>query len=50
METPKNQNAASTSNMLKRLLEDEAYLKALEIIERAERNAYKNGCYGNDDE
>ena len=50
METPKKPNVHNTSNTLKQLLQDEAYLKAMEIIEQAEKNAYKNGCYGDDDE
>ena len=50
MEIPKKPNARNTSSTLKQLLQDEAYLKALEIIEQAERNAYKNGCYGDDNE
>lgn len=50
METPNKQNARNTSNTLKRALQDEAYLKALEMMERMEKNAYKNGCYGDEDE
>jgi hypothetical protein len=49
MDTPKKQDVQGTSSMLKQLLQDEAYLKALEMMERIERNAYKNGCYGSDE-
>lgn len=45
METPKKHNAQNTSNTLKQALENEAYLKALEVIERAYKNAVKNGLY-----
>jgi hypothetical protein len=31
-------------------LQDEAYLKALAMMERIEKNSYKNGCYGYDEE
>ena len=50
METPKKQDVPRTSNTLKQHLEDEAYLRAYELMERLENNAYKNGFYGNDDE
>lgn len=50
METPKKQNVQGTSNTLKRHLQDEAYLRALEMMERIENAAYKNGYYGTDDE
>ena len=49
METPKKQNAQCTSNTLKQALQDEAYLRALEMMERIENTAYKNGYYGSDD-
>ena len=45
METPKKHNAQNTSNMLKEVLQNEGYLKALRIIERAEKNALRNGLY-----
>lgn len=45
METPKKQNAQDTSNTLKKFLQDEDFLRALELIERAEKNSLKNGFY-----
>ena len=50
MENPNKQNARNTSNTLKQLLQDEAYLRALEIVERSERFAYKNRCYGDNED
>jgi hypothetical protein len=50
METPNKLNAHNTSNMLKQYLQNEAYLRALNIIERIERNTYKNGYYGSENE
>jgi hypothetical protein len=49
METPNKQNAHSTSSMLKQVLQDEAYLKAQEMMERMENTRYKNGDYGSDE-
>ena len=49
METPKKQNAQCTSSTLKQALQDEAYLRALEMMERIENTAYKNGYYGSID-
>ena len=46
METPKKQDVPSTSNTLKQHLENEAYLRAYELMERIEKTAYKNGYYG----
>ena len=39
METPNEQNAHNTSSMLKQVLQDEAYLRALDIMERMENMA-----------
>lgn len=50
METPKKQNAQNTSNMLKRALNDKAYLKALDRMIQIQKNALKNGLYLIDDE
>lgn len=50
METPKKQDVRRTSNTLKKHLEDEAYLRAYELMERLERIAYKNGYYGDDED
>ena len=50
METPKKQDVPCTSNTLKQHLENEAYLRAYELMERLENDAYKNGFYGDDDE
>lgn len=49
METPNKQNARNTSNTLKQHLQNEAYLRALEMMERIENTAYKNGYYGSID-
>ena len=49
METPKKQDVHSTLNTLKQHLQNEAYLRALDMIERIEKNTYKNGYYGSDD-
>lgn len=48
MDTPKKQNVQGTLNTLKQALQDEAYLRALAVMERLENNAYRNGCYGDD--
>ena len=50
METPNEQNARSMSSMLKQVLQDEAYLRALDMMERMENTRYKNGEYGSDEE
>jgi hypothetical protein len=49
METPNKLNARNTSNTLKQHLQNEAYLRALEMMERIENATYKNGYYGSDD-
>lgn len=41
METPKNQDAHSTSSTLKNFLNDETYLKALHMFENAQRKLIK---------
>ena len=45
METPKKQNAQNTLNTLKQCLQNEAYLKAQEMMINAYKNAVKNGLY-----
>lgn len=50
METPKKLNAQCTSSTLKQALQDEAYLRALAMMERIEKNSYENGCYGYDED
>ena len=50
MEIPNEQNARNTSNMLKQHLQNEAYLRALDMMERIENATYKNGYYGSDEE
>ena len=50
MDTPKKQNVQGTLSTLKQALQDEAYLKALAVMERLENNAYKNGFYGDDED
>ena len=45
METPKQNNAQDTSNTLKRALNDSNYLKAMDKIVTACRNAIKRGLY-----
>ena len=49
METPNKQNAQNTLNTLKQCLQNEAYLRALDMMERIENATYKNGYYGSDD-
>lgn len=49
METPNKQNARSMSSTLKQVLQDEAYLRAQDIMERMENTRYKNGDYGSDE-
>ena len=49
METPKKQDVHSTSNTLKQHLQNEAYLRALDMMERIENATYKNGYYGSED-
>ena len=49
MEIPNKQNARCTSNTLKQILQDEAYLKAHSLMEKIERDIYKNGYYGSDE-
>jgi hypothetical protein len=48
METPNKQNARSMSSTLKQVLQDEAYLRAQELMIRAHKNAIKNGLYPTD--
>lgn len=50
MGTSRKRPARGTSNTLKKLLNDPDYLKAYNILERAEKNALKNGLYSIDDE
>ena len=50
MEIPNEQNAHSTSNTLKQALQNEAYSKAYELMERLENERYRNGWYGTDNE
>ena len=50
METPKKQNAQNTSSTLNQLLKDEAFLRALRLMEKIEKNTYKNGYYGSEEE
>lgn len=45
METPKKHNVQNTSSTLRQALENEAYLRALELMHRAEQNALRNGLY-----
>lgn len=45
-ETPNKENARNTSTTLKKCSEDPAWLKAYEIIKRAEEYILKNKCYG----
>ena len=45
METPNEHNAQDMSNTLKRALNDSNYLKAMEKIVTAYKNAIKNGLY-----
>lgn len=49
METPNKLNAHNTSNTLKQHLQNEAYLRALDMMERIENATYKNGYYGSED-
>jgi len=45
METPNKHNAQDMSNTLKRALNDNNYLRAMEKIVTAYKNAIKNGLY-----
>ena len=45
METPKKHRAQGTFTTLKDALNNENYLRALELIERAQKNSLKNGFY-----
>lgn len=45
METPDKQSVRATLSTLKKALNDSNYLKALEKIVEAHRNAIKNGLY-----
>jgi hypothetical protein len=47
-ETPKKHRAQDMSNTLKSALQDEAYLKAMDLLIRAHKNAIKNGLYSTD--
>lgn len=48
METPKKQNVQNTSNMLKQYLQNEDYLKALELMEKHQKIRLNNGLYPTD--
>jgi hypothetical protein len=48
MEIPKKHRAPGTSSTLKLALQDEAYLRAQELMIRAHKNAIKNGLYPTD--
>lgn len=48
METPKKQNAQSTSNTLKQALQNEDYLKAQELMSRHQKIRLENGLYPTD--
>lgn len=48
METPKKHHVHGTSNTLKRALSDENYLKALAMMEKAQRNRLINKLYPED--
>lgn len=50
MENPKKQPVQGTSNTLKQCLQNKDYLKALEKMIRASKNAIKYGCYSAKDE
>lgn len=50
METPKKHNALGMLNTLKQALYDEAYLKALDIMTRAQKNTLNNGFYSENDD
>lgn len=45
METPNKQSVRDTLNTLKKALNDSNYIKALEKIVEAHKNAIKNGLY-----
>lgn len=48
METPKKHPAQGMSNTLKQALNDENYLKALALFERAQKNRLINKLYPED--
>lgn len=48
METPKKHHARGTSNTLKQALNDENYLRALALMEKAQKNRLINGLYPTD--
>jgi len=48
METPKKHRVQNMSSTLKSALQDEAYLRAQELMIRAHKNAIKNGLYPTD--
>ena len=48
METPKKHPAHDMSNTLKSALQDEAYLKAQELMINAHKHAMENGLYSTD--
>lgn len=50
METPNKQNAQNTLNTLKQCLQNEAYLKAQQIIERDQKYRLEHELYPMDDE
>ena len=50
METPNLQSAHSTSNTLKKHLEDETFLRALNMLEKAQKNLLNEIKYEERDE
>ena len=50
METPKKNRVQGTYTTLKECLTDPEYLRALEIIERCEKYAYKHSIYTENEE
>ncbi|WP_279148479.1 hypothetical protein [Segatella bryantii] len=48
METPNKYLAQGSLNTLKKALQDENYIKAMDLMIRAHKNAIKNGLYSTD--
>lgn len=48
METPNKHRVHGTSNTLKQALNDENYLRALALMEKAQKNRLINGLYPTD--
>ena len=48
METPNKHLAQGSLNTLKKALQDENYIKAMNLMIRAHKNAIKNGLYSTD--